>query len=214
MPTNSIVWENLQNKHEKPKIDLKKILVVSKINIIKKSPDGWLLAPTKLWFSFCSSPLLWNMYSSKRGTNSQSSFCCLRHRPKTKPVRFLKPNLFENSNQLPADTARLNVLLRRRFGPSGYEPMCQNDYSGDKAPVEDRGVQTEPCSKSATFSLGSTTSSDESAANCIQDGQITPPPTPAIKRDLDECLSIYESVVSFRRWKLEDLGNLGCFLVL
>lgn len=102
-----------------------------------------------------------------------------------------------SNNFIHADTARLNVMLRRRFGPPGYEPVCQME-AAEKAPVEDRGVQTEPCPKSATFCLGSTSNGEESAVDCIQDGQITPPPTPAIKRNLEECLSIYRSVVSFR----------------
>lgn len=112
---------------------------------------------------------------------------------KTLPLKIASKKIY----WFPTDTAHLNVLLRRRFGPEGFEPMCQMD-SVEKATVEDRGMQTDSCSKSATFCLGSTANSEESAPACIQDGQMTPPPTPAIKRELDECLSIYQSVVSCR----------------
>ncbi|XP_059479749.1 3-hydroxy-3-methylglutaryl-coenzyme A reductase isoform X2 [Neocloeon triangulifer] len=90
-----------------------------------------------------------------------------------------------------ANTARLNLLLRRRFGPPGYEPLCQAE-AADKAPMEDRGVQTDHCS-SASFCLGSTPS-EEALDEATDASTITPPQTPALKRNLDECLTIFRSV--------------------
>jgi len=65
----------------------------------------------------------------------------------------------------------------------------------EKAPVEDRGMQTESCTKSATFCVGPSVSCEEAALEDCQ-STMTPPPTPAAKRNLEECLSIFRSVVS------------------
>ncbi|XP_065351954.1 3-hydroxy-3-methylglutaryl-coenzyme A reductase isoform X1 [Cloeon dipterum] len=98
-----------------------------------------------------------------------------------------------------------NRAYLMRFGPPGLEPMCHAE-TAEKVQMEERGVQTELSSCGASFSVGPLKSEDVEKGTDVS--TITPPQTPAPKRNLEECLSIYRSVKGAAALSDEEVINL------
>lgn len=98
--------------------------------------------------------------------------------------------------------ARLNMILRRRFGPPGSEPLCRMD-AVDECPreLEERGCQTDeiqipaappapcaPCSPESQQESTMFTSTKPSTEESTEDQNV-------VMRSLSDCLQIAKSEV-------------------